>query len=52
MIIASHESINGDYDKLTTMFNKCSKPLSKENQIEYIDLYCSEDLRKQLLELL
>lgn len=52
MIIASHESINGDYDKLTAMFNKCSIPLSKENQIEYIKLYCSEDLRKQLLELL
>ncbi|MDD2208788.1 MAG: Fic family protein [Bacilli bacterium] len=52
MIIASHESINGDYDKLTMMFNKCSRALSKENQIDYIELYCSKDLRKKILKLL
>lgn len=52
MIIASHESINGDYDKLTMIFNKCSRALSKENQIDYIELYCSKDLRKKILKLL
>lgn len=52
MIIASHENINGNYEKLYAMFNKCSKSLSKEKQIEYVNLYCSKYLRKKILELL
>lgn len=52
MIIAGHESINGSYEKSSIMFNKCSKPLSKDNQIEYIKLCCSKYLKKQLLELI
>ncbi|MFA7515088.1 MAG: Fic family protein, partial [Bacilli bacterium] len=52
MIVASHESINGDYEKLTTMFKNCSKPIKKEEQLKYIELYCSEDLKIKLLGLL
>ncbi len=52
MIIASHESINGDYKKLTTMFKNCSKPIKKEDQLKYIELYCSKDLKTKLIKLL
>lgn len=49
MIIASHESINGDYEKLTEIFYENSEPLSIDKQLEYIDMYCSEDLKKFLI---
>ncbi len=52
MIVASHESINGDYDKLTTMFENSSHILSKEEQINYINVYCSNELKLIIMNLL
>ena len=52
MIIASHESINGDYKKLTKLFKKCSKKINKEEQLKHIETYCTDKLKKQLLEFL
>jgi len=46
MIIASHDSINGDYTKLKDMFQKNSKILSEEERLEYINIYCSSELIK------
>ena len=46
MIIASHDSINGDYAKLKDMFKKSSKILSEKERLEYINIYCSNELRK------
>jgi len=52
MIIASHESINGDYDNLTKMFKKHSKILNKEEQFYYIELYIlSESLINKLKDI-
>ena len=48
MIVASHDSINGDYTKLKDMFKKNSKVLNEEERLEYINIYCSKEL-KQLL---
>ncbi len=45
MIIASHESINGKYDKLQKMFKDNSHVISNEERLEYIDLYCSNDFK-------
>lgn len=44
MIIASHDSINGDYKKLTKMFIDNAKPLTLEQQLNYINLYCLKDI--------
>ena len=44
MIIASHDSINGNYKKLTKLFINNSKPLILEQQLEYINLYCSKHI--------
>ena len=44
MIIASHDSINGNYEKLTTMFKKNSMQLPLEKQLEYIKIYCSKKI--------
>ena len=52
MIVASHESINGDYYKLTTMFENSSHILSKEEQINYINVYCSNELKSIIMNLL
>ena len=49
MIIASHESIKGNYKKLKTMFKKNSYILSEEERLKYINIYCSKKL-KQLIE--
>ncbi len=46
MIIASHESINGDYNKLKVMVKKHSHILSEEKRLECINIYCSNELRK------
>lgn len=46
MIVASHESINGDYKKLNEMFKNNSHNLSKEERLEYIKIYCSRELKK------
>ena len=44
MIVASHESINGDYKKLKDMFKNNSHDLNKEKRLEYINIYCSDEL--------
>jgi len=49
MIIASHESINGDIIKLKTMFEKNSYILSEKERINYVDMYCFDKL-KQIIE--
>lgn len=49
MIIASHESINGNYEKLKGMFRNNSHLLSDKERLEYINIYCSNKL-KQLIE--
>lgn len=49
MIIASHESINGDYEKLKDMFKNNSYDLCKEEKLEYINVYCSDEV-KQIIE--
>ncbi len=46
MIIASHESINGSYKKLKNMFKNNSHDLSEEEKLEYINIYCSDGLKK------
>lgn len=40
MIVASHESINGDYKKIRDMFKHNSCDLNKEERLEYINIYC------------
>ena len=44
MIVASHESINGDYRKLKDMFEKNSHIISEEERLRYIKIYCSSKL--------
>lgn len=46
MVVASHESINGDYKKLKEMFKSNSQNLSEEERLEYINIYCSDELKK------
>ena len=46
MIIASHESINGNCKKLKDMFKKNSYNLNESERIEYINIYCSNELKK------
>lgn len=48
MIVASHESINGDYTKLKEMFKNNSHSLSEEERLEYINIYCSKELKQYL----
>ena len=53
MIIASHDSINGNYNKFLEMFTKCSSPISKEEQLESVETYIlSNELKNDLLILL
>lgn len=49
MIIASHDSINGNYVKLKNMFKNNSKILTKEERFEYINVYCSTELREFII---
>ena len=46
MIVASHESINGNYKKLRDMFKNNSHSISERERIDYINVYCSDKLRK------
>jgi len=48
MVVASHESINGDYKKLKDMFKDNSHDLSEDEQLEYISIYCSDELKYNL----
>lgn len=50
MIIASHDSINGHYEKLFDIFKKNSVPLSEEERICFIKLYCIKELCDTLIE--
>jgi len=50
MIVASHDSTNGDFITLREMFRRCAKKLSKLEQKQYIELYCTDTLKKDLLE--
>lgn len=46
MIIASHDSINGNYGKLRNMFKSNSHFLIDKERKEYIELYCSIGIKK------
>ncbi len=48
MIVASHESMNGDYKKLKDMFKNNSYNLSEEERLVYINIYCSNELNKMI----
>lgn len=48
MIIASHESINGDYSKLKDMFKKNSYILKEKERLEYINIYCLDILKETI----
>lgn len=48
MIIASHESINGNYQQLKDMFKNNSYLLSNEEKVKYINIYCSDELKQKL----
>ena len=51
MIIASHDSIKGNYDKFLKMFREYSKPLSKEEQVDNIKTYIlDEKLKYEMIE--
>ena len=50
MIIASHDSINGHYEKLLEIFKKNSVPLSEEERICFIKLYCIKELCDTLID--
>jgi len=49
MIVASHESTNGDYAKLREMFARCAGRLSGAEQKQYIELYCTKSLMNEIL---
>ncbi len=49
MIIASHDSISGNYDKFKAMFKNNSHIISEKERLEYINLYCSDRLKKVIL---
>lgn len=49
MIVASHDSINGDYEKLLEMIKNNSKKLTEKERLGYISIYCVDGLI-QLLE--
>lgn len=48
MIVASHESINGDYKKLRDMFKNNSHNLNEKERLEYINAYCCCELKQKL----
>lgn len=49
MDLACHESVNKNYDRLFEMFFSNSKKLSIDEQLNYINMYCSKSLVKILL---
>ncbi len=48
MIVASHESINGNYRKLKDIFKNNSHILSEDERLKYINMYCSSDFKKSV----
>ena len=49
MIIASHESINGNYEKLLNIFKNNSYILTEKERKIYVNIYCSERIIKKLM---
>lgn len=45
MIIASHESVNGNNEKLKDMFSQNSYILNDKDRLEYVNIYCSDNLK-------
>lgn len=52
MIIASHEAINGHNEKLHDMFFANANEITKEEQLNYINLYCNKKLESKLKEII
>ncbi len=52
MIVASHESINGDYKKLKEMFKNNSRVISEDERQKYINTYCSCELKEIIVNYL
>ena len=53
MIIASHDSINGNYDKFIDMFKSYAKSLSEEEQKDNIEKYILDNnLKSEIYELI
>lgn len=48
MVVASHESIRGDYDKLNIIFRQHSVSLFQEDKTKYISLYCNETIKHEI----
>ena len=48
MIIASHESINGNYEKLKNIFKNNSSYLTEEERLKYINIYCTDKLKESI----
>ena len=45
MIIASHDSINGNYEKLNKIFIDNSSILTDEEKKKFIDIYCTNNIK-------
>ena len=50
MIVASHESINGKYEKLLNMFKNNSNIIDEKERIEYINIYCTKELIEIIMQ--
>lgn len=50
MIVASHDSINGHYEKLLEIFKNNFTPISEDERIFFIKLYCIKDLWDTLID--
>jgi len=48
IVSASHNSINGDNKELEQIFRNNSKVLTKAEQIKYIDMFCNNDMKKEM----
>ena len=48
MIEASHDSINGNYEKLLNIFKNNSKMINEEERQQYIDMYCDKEIKNNL----
>lgn len=48
MIIASHESISGNCQKLIDLFKENSNAVDEEKKLEYINHYCSDKMKKYI----
>lgn len=51
MIIASHESVNGNNEKLKDMFSQNSYILNDKERLEYVNIYCSDNLKLLIKDL-